>query len=276
LQVQVLEKTPNSVKLYIKGVSLHVLNSIRRAAMSEVPTMAIDYVIFIENSSVFYDEYIAHRLGLIPLKSGAAYDRYRSPEECAEAGEKRVFSADCFAKFDLEVENPSNGILTVYSKDLIPGDPQVTPVYDNIPVAKLIKGQKIKLEAFARLGRGKEHVKWSPVTVATHKYVPVITVKDSCTLCGKCIDVCPRKVLLRESSKVVVDESKILLCILCKLCEEVCNTHSIKVSHRENEYILYLELTGSLGAKAVLVEAANIVLRKLDELESKLKGLGVI
>jgi DNA-directed RNA polymerase subunit D len=91
LEIQVLEKTPFSLKLLIKGISLHTLNSIRRAVLSEVSTMAVDYVIFIENSSVFYDEYLAHRLGLIPLKSDNAYEKYKSPEECAEAGEKRGF-----------------------------------------------------------------------------------------------------------------------------------------------------------------------------------------
>ncbi|MEM0000919.1 MAG: DNA-directed RNA polymerase subunit D [Desulfurococcaceae archaeon] len=274
--MEILEKTPFSVKLRVKDVPLHLLNSIRRASMSEVPTMAIDYVIFVENSSVFYDEYIAHRLGLIPLRSEEAYDRYKPPEECAEAGEKRVFSMDCFAKLDLEVEGPETGVITVYSKDFVTSDPYVTPVHENIPIVKLIKGQRVKLEAFARLGRGKEHIKWSPVTVAVHKYVPVITVKETCTACGKCVDACPRGILRVEGSKVAVNELQALSCSFCRLCEEVCDVHAISVSHRENEYILYLELTGALSARSVLLEASNILIKKLGELEEKLKNLGVI
>lgn len=277
MEIYVLEKTPLSLKLYVRGIQLHVLNSIRRAIISEVPTMAIDYVIFIENSSVFYDEYIAHRLGLIPLRSDEAYEKYKSPEECAEAGEKRVFSADCFAKFDLEVEGPETGITVVYSKDLVPGDPDITPVYDNMPILKLIKGQRIRLEAFARLGRGREHIKWSPVNVAVHKYIPVVEVdSERCNDCSKCLDVCPRDVFVKINDRVTVDPSRILECNLCKLCERICGREAVRVSHRENEYILYLEFTGTLSPRRTIHEATNVLLRKLDEFESKLRELGVL
>lgn len=277
LEIEVIEKSPLSLRLFIKGIQLHVLNSIRRAAMSEVPVMAIDYVIFVENSSVFYDEYIAHRLGLIPLKSEDAYDRYKTPEECAEAGEKRVFSADCFAKFDLEVEGPETGSITIYSRDLAPSDPYVIPVYDNIPIVKLIKGQRVRLEAFARLGRGKEHIKWSPVSVATHKYIPSIKINEElCNSCGNCVDACPRGIFQRDGNRVLVDHTRVLSCSFCRLCEQVCETRAIRISHGENEYILYLEFTGALSPRKVLYEASNILIKKLDEFESKLRELGVL
>ncbi|MEM0368965.1 MAG: DNA-directed RNA polymerase subunit D [Desulfurococcaceae archaeon] len=276
LNVEILEKNQYALKLYIRDLPLHVLNAIRRTVISEVPVMAIDYVIFIENSSVFYDEYIAHRLGLIPLDSENAYDKYKSPEECMEAGEKRTFSTDCFAKFDLEAEGLENGMLTIYSGDLVPSDPDIKPVFDKIPLAKLVKGQRIKLEAFARLGRGREHIKWSPVSVATHKYVPKIIVNDNCNGCGKCIDVCPRGLLKLSDGKVSVDKSRELSCNFCRLCEQVCELRAIKVSHKENEYILYFEFTGALSPRKTLVEASNILIKKLDEFEEKLKNLGVI
>lgn len=277
LKITVLEQTSNSIKLHVKGAPLHLINSIRRAAMSEVPTMAIDYVIFIENSSVFYDEYIAHRLGLIPLTSENAHLKYKPPEECAEAGERRIFSPDCFAKFDLEVEGPSKGELTVYSGDLVPSDTDVIPVYKNIPILKLIKGQRVKLEAFARLGRGKEHAKWSPVTVAAHKYVADIHIREElCNGCGKCVDACPRSVLKLVDNKAIADTVKIYDCSLCKLCENVCESKALKVLNREDEYILTFELTGALSLKSIIVSAADILTNKLNELEEKLKSMGVI
>jgi DNA-directed RNA polymerase subunit D len=277
LKVQVLEKTPLSLKLYVEGLSLHVLNSIRRAVLAEVPTMAIDYVVFIENSSAFYDEYIAHRLALIPLRSDDAHLRYKPPEECAEAGEKHMFSADCFAKFDLTSEGPEEGELTIYSRDLVTSDPYVKPVYDDIPVIKLIPGQRIRLEAFARLGRGKEHAKWSPVSIAAHKYVPIVTLNyEDCNNCLKCAEACPRGILVISGERVIVDESRVFNCNFCRLCESVCTNKAITVSHKENSYILNLEFTGALSPKNTLLTASDILIKKLEEFEVKLRELGVL
>ncbi|WP_276814601.1 DNA-directed RNA polymerase subunit D, partial [Desulfurococcus amylolyticus] len=154
MHIDILEKTPSTIKLYLRDVPLHLVNSLRRTILSEVPTMAVDYVAITENSSVFYDEYISHRLGLIPLKSNEALNKYKPPEECAEAGDRGIFSQDCFVTLRLEASGPEKDVLTVYSRDLVSSDPDVVPVYGEIPILKLIKDQSIRLEAYARLGRG--------------------------------------------------------------------------------------------------------------------------
>lgn len=274
-----LEKTKNRVKLYIKGVPLHVLNSIRRSILAEVPTMAIDYVVFTVNSSVFYDEYIAHRLGLIPLTSDEALEKYKSPEECREAGEKGIFSEDCFVKFELEGKGEPDKVVILYSGDLKTSDPSVKPVYDKIPIVALARNQEIRLEAYARLGRGKEHAKWSPASVAAHKYVADIIIdynKCEGADCSKCVEACPRNVLGISDGKVIVVNDKILDCTLCKACEEICPAKAIKIGWRENEYILTVESTGALSISKILVQAVKELENKLDAFVKYLRQEGVL
>ncbi|MGA2665164.1 MAG: DNA-directed RNA polymerase subunit alpha, partial [Nitrososphaerales archaeon] len=55
---------------------------------------------------------------------------------------------------------------TVLSSDLVSEDSEIRPVSPNIPIVKLAAGQSVKLEAYARLGRAKEHAKWQPATTS--------------------------------------------------------------------------------------------------------------
>lgn len=59
-------------------------NALRRAMMSDVPTIAIDLVEIENNTTCLNDEFIAHRLGLIPLVSDRVHDmKFPWEERCA-------------------------------------------------------------------------------------------------------------------------------------------------------------------------------------------------
>jgi len=151
MEIKILQKEENFITFIIKGIDVALANALRRAIISEVPVMAIEKVVFEENSSVMPDEILAHRLGLIPLKT--PLNSYLFPDECDCNGKD---CAKCTALFTMDVKGPK----MVTSKNLIPKDINVVPIYNNIPIVKIEKDQEIKLEAKACLGKATEHAKW--------------------------------------------------------------------------------------------------------------------
>jgi len=261
LEIKVLEKSDTSMRLLIQEVSVAFMNAIRRVMLSEVPCMAIDEVVIIENSSILHDEILAHRLGLIPLKTDLA--SYNLPEECPCKSE---FGCNlCRVALTLEVEAGENTV-TVYSAALHSENPSITPVSDKIPIVKLAPNQKIRLEAYARLGKGKKHAKWQPVSACTYKYLPQIKINTKkCDVCGKCIEVCPKGVLVNAEKKIEIQ--RLLECTLCQDCVDTCpqSPPVIEVSKEENAFIFNVESTGALPVERILLEAFNILDRKYED-----------
>ncbi len=165
MDIKVLSKDQDTLRFVLSGVKPSFANALRRIMISEVPVMAIDDVMILENNSVMYDEILAHRLGLIPITTDL--ESYNLPEECTCKSE--LGCSKCRASLSLEIE-ASDPVEVVYSSHLKPENPEIRPVSDKIPIVKLATGQRVKLEAFARLGKGRTHAKWQPVSAATYSY----------------------------------------------------------------------------------------------------------
>lgn len=202
-------------------------NALRRIMIAEVPTLAIDLVEYSENSSVLNDEYIAHRLGLIPIryapdgsvKGGDCNQAFLSHRECVCYDR----CPRCSVEFELDVNfdkvNPTRPDqerdlgLTVTSKDLVSNNVLVSPAHflneeeqdrshdEGISIVKLGPGQHLKLKAIARMGISKEHAKWCPVAVATYRFWPIITInEEACNMLTleqkqELVDACPDRIL---------------------------------------------------------------------------------
>lgn len=164
MNIKILEENADRVKVRLQGIDRAYANSIRRIAISEVPCMAIDEIVVLENSSIMYDELLAHRLGLIPLKTDLS--RYVLPKDCDCDNPLGCPKCRVLLVLDVEATETSKEIL---SGELISEEPTTTPINPNIPIVKLAPGQKVKLEAYARLGIGKEHAKWQPTTISVLK-----------------------------------------------------------------------------------------------------------
>ncbi|MEM4434799.1 MAG: DNA-directed RNA polymerase subunit D [Sulfolobales archaeon] len=265
IDIDILEKSDVEITLILRGVPLEYVNAIRRAAIEEVPTMAIDYVVFYDNTSALSDEIISHSLAMIPLKSELALERYKQPEECRDG----ALTDGCYTSLYLEAESGPQEELVVYSRDIKPqDDPDIVPVNGEIPILKLGPQQRVVLEAWARLGRGKEHIKWSPATISVLTYIPkVIISADRCTMCGLCAEYCPTKAITIRAGEIVVDESK---CTLCRQCVKVCGSEAIDLSWRKDEYKLRIESSGALSPERIVSEAMLQIRKKLVELREQL------
>ncbi len=140
------------------------MNSLRRLAISEVPTLAIDDVVILENSSVMHDEAVAHRLGLIPLRTDPG--RFVMPHECDCKSTLGCSKCRVLLVLDSEANEKT---LVVTSGGLVSEDELVKPVSKDIPIVVLAPNQKLKFEAYARLGIGKDHAKWQPTAASVVK-----------------------------------------------------------------------------------------------------------
>jgi DNA-directed RNA polymerase subunit D len=156
MKIEILEKTDTEIKFRVSDIKTSFASALRRIMISEIPTMAIEWVDFKMNSSALNDEIIANRLGQIPL----VFDRkgYNFIDSCKCNGKG---CTRCQVKFTLKKSGPG----MVYSGDLKTRAKDVKPLYDNIPIVELFEDQEIELEAIAQLGYGKEHAKWQGAVV---------------------------------------------------------------------------------------------------------------
>lgn len=233
--MNVLERpSPNDLVFELINVDASFANALRRILLAEVPTVAIEKVYMMNNSSLVHDEVLAHRLGLIPLMADPRFMDTCEPDEeptventlvfrlevdCKRSDEKKTAGrkkGDDDDNSEDEDEEAMDKLVhgkdaklveaateaatsrpyrfprdRPYTKHVYSGDiewmPQreqvdrfgtVKPVYDDILIAKLRPGQVIELEAHARVGIGKDHAKFSPVSTAGYRLMPQVVLKE--------------------------------------------------------------------------------------------------
>jgi DNA-directed RNA polymerase subunit D len=261
--IEVMELDDRRIVVGLRGYSVAFANAIRRLALSDVPTMAVDFVYFYDNNTGIHDEIIAHRLGLVVLRSDEALKRYKPPEECREAHES---DRECYVEFILEDEVPEDADSGRYVKasQLKSSDPLVEPVYPETLILYLAPGQRIHAVAYARLGRGSEHGKWSPATVSVLRYTPVIHYNSSAASreCLECLEAYPEvRRLLEEGGRGSVEMPGLRRTGGLLYCAEEACRGALEVEYSKEKLILEVESTGALRPERIVFEAA----RRLEE-----------
>ncbi len=151
MQVSVQQSADDKLVLRLKNHHVDFVNSLRRAIMNDVPTVAISTVHMTTNNSVMADEFIAHRLGMIPLTCPTGKEN--DPDAVQEP-------------FTLDVRGPC----LVLSKHLQHSSLQ--PVDPHVPLVLLGENQALTLKAQPRWGTGAEHARFSPVCAVFYRVHP--------------------------------------------------------------------------------------------------------
>lgn len=295
MRVSVLERgKEDELVLRVQGTDLSVVNALRRVAIAEVPTLAIDLVEMESNTSPLADEFVAHRLGLIPLAS-AHVDAFSYTAECScTAGDRCprcsvefTLNAVCGEELatrdvtsrDLRVVAPAaddaggGGVASAaaLAASVVPADGSEKE--SGIIIARLREKQELRLRAIAKKGIGKIHAKWSPVSCcvfqrhADIRINPVRAAELSDEQLRRIPDVCPGQVFAYDeaSRRVVVANPR--GCVFCDECvaygEDLRKPDLVRVDEVPDDFTFVVETTGALSPEEVLFSALGVLQEKL-------------
>lgn len=223
-------------KSFKSEVEQPLLNSVRRY-INEIPVLAIEEVEIFKNDSAMYDETLAHRIGLVPLKNQKV------------ASGKEI-------ELKLAVKKEGN----VYSEELKGAD----VVYAKIPLTILNKGQEIELLAKAKQGKGTEHSKYSPGIL---NYREIFNIKvDKEVNKEKIVNVCPKRVFSIEGDKLKIKEEK---CDMCEACKDILEDREKIQIIPSKEIFVEIESFGQIGVKDLIPLAIKELKKDLDEISKK-------
>lgn len=289
-----LEVTDEACKFTLTKTDVSVANALRRVMMAEVPTMAIDKVEFLQNTTVLHDDFIAHRLGLIPLTSHkAGFDVENADENLRDYQFNRDCSCqgycpNCTAVFELNVKCEAEEY-KVTTKDLRPeyeGSKCQIACADGeeILLVKMRRGQHLKLRALAQKGIGKEHAKWNPTCTVVFSYEPLVELnkKVYSTLTFEqrdfFVNACSHKLTKpyadEERPYACVETDEASACMVCLDCSGQGREYHnlVKVSEKKQLYNFSVETTGAIRPEMLVLRGVEVLRRKLRDIRANLRA----
>lgn len=259
LKIKIISRKGENLRFLLDGTTPAFANTLRRIMLSEVPNLAIDVVEFEDNTSALFDEVVAHRLGMVPISFDPK--KFNFKEECKCNGKGCTL---CEVFFALEKTGPA----TVYTSDLKSSNKAVKPLFSETPIVKLLKGQHVKLQSIARLGRGIDHAKFQSANVS-YSYLPGLEVSDAKDI-KKIEKSCPKGVLEIKSRKLVLIDP--YSCDECRVCEETSGD-KVKIKSDPTKFVFHIESISGLEPKHILDESVRILQEKAKEFTAQLKRL---
>ena len=229
-----IEETKNQIVFSVEAED-SLVNAVRRY-IHQIPMLAVDDVEISRNDSPLYDETVAHRIGLIPLKI------------------EKAVNDKSEGKLSLDVKR--DGI--VYSGDL-KGNMKV--VYENIPITTLAKGQELKLVANVRPGTGTTHSKFAP-GLMFYRHATELTLDKN--LYDEIRQICPDNEIKEKGDKIIVFDN--LKKEVTDVCESISHKAKKKIeSKATGEVIVTLESFGQIASSDILKKSLDVLKKDLND-----------
>ncbi len=238
--MEIIEKKDGLLVFRMKSEE-GLANSIRRS-IGQIPTMAIDELEIEKNDSALYDETLAHRIGLVPLKMDGT----------EKEGDVKK----------LKIKTVKEGY--VYS-DEIKGNVEV--VYDKMPLTLLKAGQEISIKGKTKMGIGNEHSKFSPGFLVYRNEVEILMDKSLLDEFKKSF---PEMEVKEKSGKILVVDNKSKS--LKDFCEGIAHKNKKEIEIKNTGYLIVkIESFGQMESKDIFKKAIGILEKELKEVGKGLK-----
>ena len=240
-EVEFIERSDRRARFLVRGLTPAFANGIRRAIVADVPTLSIDGVRFVENSSVMFDEMIGLRLGLVPLTT---------PLDDFEVGDVVTLA--------LDVEGPA----TAYSGDIETSEPLVEPADQNVPIIELKEGQRLQFEADAVLETGKSHAKQQGGVAVGYRHLQRVEVVGDAPEFEEQEPNILRGVIEDEGELVPTEEFD----------NDLTNRYpgkEVEVTDVPGAFVFHVETDGSFSVEELVTRAVGSIESRAAELEEK-------
>ena len=234
--MKLIEKNENHL-VFKAEVDNSLVNAIRRY-INQIPVLAIDEVEISKNDSPLYDEIVAHRLGLIPIKIGK--DK-KNPK--------------------ISLKSEKEGM--VYSREFEGAEAS----YGGIPITFLNKGQELKVEATTKFGNATEHAKFLQ-GLMFYRNIAEITLdnmfKDEIKnkFSGHEIREKGNKIIILDDKKQEIVD----------FCEEICKKKGkdSEINFKEG-VIINLESFGQISTNDLFKKSIELLKKDLSQISKKLE-----
>jgi DNA-directed RNA polymerase I and III subunit RPAC1 len=282
--------TERTANFDLINIDTSIANAFRRIMIAEVPSVAADTVYMFMNTSVIQDEVLAHRIGLIPLKvdpdalswvdkSLDENDRYTEENTivlsldvtCTKnphapknsTNPKELYrNAYVYAK-DLKFEPHGNQLDKFKKNPVVAADP-------NILLAKLRPSQEISLKAHCVLGVGSDHAKFSPVSTASYRLMPVIDIREpivgeQAVRLQKCF---PSGVVgINDKGEAYVRDAR-KDTVSREVLRHAEFDGKVKLGRKRDHFIFNVESTGAMSPEEIFFKSVRVLKNKAEYLRN--------